>query len=63
MGEYRTIILIMIIMLMLNGCHSQAIPMEIIVEMPSYEGLYFKVFKYDKGSFDGDFVNQGSLKP
>lgn len=37
--------------------------MEIIVDMPSYEGNIFKVFTYKNGKFDGDFINNASFQP
>lgn len=37
--------------------------MEIIVQLPSYEGLSFKVFTYKDGNFDGDYINNTTLKP
>lgn len=52
---------------LLNACEIIDIDndniMEAIVNMPSYEGVWFKVFKYDKGRFDGDFINHGSFNP
>lgn len=37
--------------------------MEVLVNLPSYEGLSFKAFKYKQGSFDGDFITETSIKP
>lgn len=37
--------------------------MEIIIDKPLYEGFVFKVFTYNQGKFDGELINQSSLKP
>ena len=37
--------------------------MEILVDLPIYEGFSYKVFTYKNGEFDGDFINKCSLKP
>ncbi|UWG96235.1 hypothetical protein LPY66_15195 [Dehalobacter sp. DCM] len=37
--------------------------MEIIVDLPCYEGLLFKIFTYNNGNFVGDYITNTSLKP
>jgi hypothetical protein len=36
--------------------------MEIIMQIPSYEGLLFEVFKYNNGNFDGKFITEASFQ-
>ena len=36
--------------------------MEIIMQIPSYEGLLFEVFKYNNGNFDGEFITEASFQ-
>lgn len=36
--------------------------MEIIMLIPSYEGLLFEVFKYNNGDFDGEFITEASFQ-
>ncbi len=36
--------------------------MEIIMQIPSYEGLLFEVFKYNNGDFDGEFITEASFQ-
>jgi len=37
--------------------------MEIIAELPSYEGFAFNVSEYDKGEFQGNYINQCAIIP
>lgn len=52
---------------LLNGCEIIDINndnvMEIIAQIPTYEGLFFRVFTYNNGNFDGDYINKGSFEP
>lgn len=37
--------------------------MEIITELPTYEGFAFAVSEYDKGEFTGNFINECTIIP
>ena len=37
--------------------------MEILMELPCYEGFVFRSFTYKNGAFSGDFITNSSLQP
>lgn len=36
--------------------------MEILMQIPSFEGFLFKVFKYDNGRFSGDYITEATFQ-